>query len=100
MTSGLTPGWTLEGDAGQILGFERNDGSNNALLINEMNAINGISRVITGLVAGQAYVLSFEYWGDNRKTPDAYSFSYEIDGVTTGIGPVSSANSTRAISTP
>jgi len=80
------PGWTLEGTTSQIIGFDRS--GDEALLLNETGA-NGISRTINGLVAGVEYVLSFQYWGDNRTTP--YSFFYEINGITTTLGPLTSS---------
>ena len=83
-------GWTLEGNAAQILVFDRT--GDQALLLNEGgagDASNAISRTISGLVAGAEYVLAFEYWGDNRTTP--YSFFYEINGAQHAVGPVTSS---------
>lgn len=76
------PGWTIEGVAGQVLGFSRS--GDQAVLLNEQGAIpSGISRTVSGLLPGVLHTLTFEYWGDNIAT--AYSFYFVVEGVTSSI---------------
>ena len=87
------PGWNTVGATG-VLGFDRGgNGStgDRALLLNEDGTTsNGIWRTI-GLVVGESYVLSFEYWGDNRVAPLTYSFTYEINGAIFTVNQTSPA---------
>lgn len=57
------------------------------MLLNETGG-TFMSHAITGLTVGQAYSLSFEYWGDNRPG-SFYSFNYGINGATIGSGLLS-----------
>ncbi len=70
------------------------DGHTAITLNEEPGANNSISTTINGLIAGQTYSLSFEYWGDNNPTPadPAYPFDVIVNGNAThytgnDIGP-------------
>lgn len=59
-----TGGWTFAGDVIYVHDAHSADG---AILLNERSAVNSASHLLTGLVAGQTYNLSFLLSGDNAE---------------------------------
>lgn len=81
-TNVTLPGWTLSSASSTYV----HDGSsgNTSVLLNSIGS--GISRTISGLTAGLAHQLTFEYWGDNTSYVGTFQgFVFEIDGSVTPI---------------
>jgi hypothetical protein len=75
-------GWTFSGQA-----YLAQNGTDKAILLNE-GLTGGYQRSemitsIGGLSVGQNYVLTFDYWGDNRPG-QTYSFVVKMAGTTVG----------------
>ena len=79
-------GWSMTNPS-QVLGWDTTATEIKGVLLNEGNHTSlhaGISTTISGLGVGQAYTLTFNYWGDNQPST-LYSFSYTIEGITNSV---------------
>jgi len=76
-------GWTFSGSA--FVAEDANNSSDRAILLNEYQYGHGSMSASIPVTSGGQYVLTFDYWGDNRPGKD-YLFDVSIGSNTYHLG--------------